>query len=136
MQESAKQLQPSIAEILRTCVLPLSVKLQVEHVVPTRTRREDNPTEPDVRGEETPANIRLYVSDGVLTIQAMLLGHSSSFNSPFVRDVLELTKFEVRKSRRTSGSGHVVFLAVKEYSKSESERDLDVDGEGGFIRQG
>ena len=133
MQMQALQLRPCIAEILRTCVLPPSLKLQVDRVVPIRPHRDENHGSPDGKSDGSAEAVRAYLSDGHLTIQALLRPSSDHPLDP--GDLLELTNFEVRRSRKINGSGFVVYLAVNIFLKIDQQRATNWETEGGFIRE-
>ncbi|RMZ86744.1 hypothetical protein DV736_g6032, partial [Chaetothyriales sp. CBS 134916] len=127
MQEP--RLRPCIAELLRTCVLPASPVLQIEHLA-----RISSPIAPNVDTKSSvQRNIsRVYLTDGSLTIQALVHRYHSVILQP--GDRLELSEFEVRRSSKLNGTGQVIFLAVTSYSRLGSVDLTDGPDEGAFIR--
>lgn len=127
-----RSVKPCLAELLRTCVHPPTLLLQVEHVFRpadndcsrthlTTTRdqsRETTQNNQDTENEAqhpTPLCVRLALSDGKLQIQAVLATslHTNELLELRRGDLLEVKKFQVRKAPRVNGHGKVVYLGIE-----------------------
>lgn len=119
-QNQQVELQPSLAELFRTCIHPPVLLLRIDHVEREHTReglkeshnsrdREDN----KLKGRTA----RYFLTDGKLLIQALLhrkISHLSESRDVLPGDFLEIYKFDVKKARRVDGEGHVVYLGIKD----------------------
>lgn len=128
-RQQTPDIQPVIAELLRTCVHPPVLPLQVDHVV--RQPTTNGVSKDTVRhGYVT----KLFLTDGELLIQALL--HRKLSTLPEIEDlnagdIVEIHDFVVKKVKRRNGRGHVVFLGVencyviKQETKTRVEEKLE-----------
>ncbi|KEF59201.1 uncharacterized protein A1O9_04045, partial [Exophiala aquamarina CBS 119918] len=148
-----ENLKPCLAELLRTCVHPPALVLQVEHVLlsgyydhdRTQVKRtkeqsqETNDNNPDAENDTqqtTPLCVRLALSDGELQIQAVIATkiHTKELLELRRGDLLEVKKFQVKKAPRVNGHGKVVYLGIKACEWAGTTREfVDKELGGGFI---
>lgn len=133
-----QQLQPQIAELLRTCIHPPALRLQVAHVKfidisRDQTEHNDAVTDSLTRSIDSACiyATKLLLSDGHLMIQSLLHRKLSTLGDVAgvsIGDLVEIKSFRVKRSPRVRGSGHVIYLAIddchllKEGSPSEYAR--------------
>lgn len=152
-----KNLQPCLAELLRTCVRPPALLLKVEHVfsaadddgrnhtqaTATRNQIQDQATSHDDHDSEpetetsTPHCLRLALSDDELQIQAVLATnlHTKELLELRRGDLLEVKRFQVKTARRVNGHGKVIYLGIDacEWTGNTIGTSDDEDLGGGFI---
>jgi hypothetical protein len=78
---------------------------------------------------------RFYVTDGQLSIQALLTPELLAATRVSAGDFIEVTEFAVRKAKKLNGDGKVIFLGVQDCSLIEEHLAEDWEDEGGFIRE-
>lgn len=118
------ELQPQIAELLRTCVHPSSLLLRVAHVElldVRHDRREQDPAASRNGAHQNDGSHRyatkFVLTDGQLMVQALLHRKLSGLRDAAdvsVGDLLDIRQFSVKKSPRLSGRGRVVYLAIED----------------------
>lgn len=129
MTTSRSQLQPCLAELLRTCVKPKPIVLQIARIVTQETTADD--TNPKHRPPHTP---RFYLTDGELCIQALLQPKLLTEHEVKVGDIVEVNDFGVRKAKRVNGNGKIVYLGVQNFSVLKETPLQDWADAGGFLR--
>lgn len=103
-------LEPQLADLLSTLIHPPDLLLRVAAITPTKVNKVG-------RHASSRATIRYLLSDGELMIQAIL--HANCDRSVIdheacIDDYIEIRSFEIKKARRTSGLGHVVYLLISD----------------------
>lgn len=86
-------------------------------LVEVRNRdRTDEPCQDEMSpGENTGGSYRLFLSDGVLLVQALLESRLSAminFEDAVAGNSIILKKFRIRRAQRLNGPGEVVFLGI------------------------
>jgi hypothetical protein len=143
-------LQPCIAEVLRTCVHPSTLILRVEKILEEtieKVRSNAGPSN-DLISHEGRNNglyttYRLYLSDGEDMIQALIAPHLQ----PLIKlqettegSLIELREYKIRRAARLHGKGEVIFLGINDYvclslsrpTTSELHDEVLLNG-GGFL---
>lgn len=119
-----QELQPQLAELLRTCVHPSSLILQIVHIEFLDVKsQEDTPPE-SVNGGPIALSdgthryaVKYVLSDGEIMMQALLhrkLTGLRDVAEVAIGDLLEIRGFAVKKSPRSDGQGRIVYLAVED----------------------
>ena len=118
-----QKLEPQISELLRTCVHPPSLLLRVAHVEHLQIQHDHHDAESTSKDITIPAKprhgyaTRYFLSDGHLMIQGLLHRKLSTLKGAAhvqVGDLLDIRRFTVKKSPRTTGQGKVVHLAIED----------------------
>lgn len=117
-----QELQPQLAELLRTCVHPPSLLLRIVHVkiLDQNDSKYDSYAGPNdvagvLRDDAHRYAVKYLVSDGKIMMQALLhrkLSVLREVTDVTIGDLLDIRSFAVKKSRRLNGEGHVVYLAI------------------------
>lgn len=128
MTEEDRQLQPCLAELLRTCVKPASMVLHVDRIVSQETAVSANPS------ESSRAVTRFYLTDGELRIQALLKPSLLADCAVKVGDKIHLRDFVVSKAKRLNGSGKIIYLGIQQLDIVDQENSDHREQEGGFIK--
>jgi len=146
-----RKVTPCLADLLRTCVHPPALLLQVEHVLcsdehsydrghVTAEEDESRQDNEDESGQSIPLYVRLALSDGELQIQALLATNLQTKELLEVRrgDLLEVKEFRVRKAPRVTGHGSVVYLGIEACQWAGTTAEIaDEELAGGFfVEQG
>ena len=101
--------------------------------------KEQDP--PQIRQQSSPcrrSSLHLVLSDGHIQLQALLAPHLFA-REPLadlqIKDILKVTKFQVRATQRLNGQGSVVYLGIQdcELVSAEEKNHWELK-EGGFIR--
>lgn len=122
-------MQPQIRELLRTLV-HTSLLLRVQRIVDQEVTAESahHTSHPPVQ--------RIYLTDDDLVIQALLLPELELLLR--AGDIVDVRRFRLQKSRRTNGTGHIVFLSILDCEIVQRAVSLEQvvreEEEGGFIR--
>jgi hypothetical protein len=127
---NASHLQPCIAEVLRTCIKPISIVLRIVRIVMVSQETEES--SPKQRPQSVP---RFSVTDGQLVLQALLTPTLLADTKFKVGDFIEVTEFTVRKAKKLNGEGKVIFLGIQDCSLLGQHLVEDWTDEGGFIRE-
>jgi len=119
-----QELQPQIAELLRTCVRPPSLFLRVAYVefIDVKHDRHEQvstgSTDDAQRFDEIHRfAVSFVLTDGKLMIQALLHRKLSGLRDAAdiaVGDFLDIRTFVVRQSTKLNGQGHIVYLAIED----------------------
>lgn len=132
MSDTEQKLQPCLAELLRTCMRPESMVLQVDGIVTQ---------EPTVDlGNRSSASApsktitRFQLTDGELCIQALLQPLLLADHDLKVGGRIEVRDFVVRKAKRLNGGGKVIYLNIRDFALLNQHSTKDWDGEGGFVK--
>lgn len=114
--------QPQLAELLRTCVHPPSLLLQIVHIELLDLKGDGNNATRSPGGESVvlPDVARRYgvkyvLSDGEIMMQALLHRKFAGLRDVadvVVGDLVDVRQFVVKKSPRVHGEGRVVYLAI------------------------
>ncbi|KAK5075437.1 hypothetical protein LTS08_001497 [Lithohypha guttulata] len=115
-----QQLEPQLAELFRTLVQPHSLLLRVAHFEVVHPRPDQVTSDDASKDATTSQNPRGYahkilLTDGYLTVQALLHRQVSRLGGvPDVEigDLVDIRRFQLKKSPRTNGRGQVVYLAI------------------------
>lgn len=116
--------QPQLAELLRTCVHPPSLLLEIVRIEFLDVKDPES-TSNDSLGdgatnllEDTHRYAVKYIlSDGEIMMQALLHRKISGLRDAadvIVGDLLDIRHFSVKKSPRLEGKGRVVYLAIED----------------------
>lgn len=117
-----QELQPQIAELLRTCVQPPSLLLRIAYAELIDVRHVGHDQAKASSGCEQHYDgvhrfaLKFVLTDGELMIQALLhrklngLQDAADVN---VGDLLDIRTYTLRKSARLSGQGHTAYLAIE-----------------------
>ena len=133
-------IRPSIAEILRTKVLPASLLLRVvritaESIAQRKSNDDDPASKVRLPGDRQSCAYRLYLSDEELMIQA-LLHHSLHYcvKTQDIRtgSVLDLKKFTVKQANRLNGQGRIVYFAIDDLEVVPATKLAVQDGKEGI----
>ena len=132
MSDTEQKLQPCLAEILRTCIKPASMVLQVDGIVTQETTVDSGNRSSAPRSSNTIT--RFHLTDGELCIQALLQPVLLAHHDPKVGDRIEVRDFVIRKARRLNGSGKIIYLNIQDFAVLNQHNTKDWDGEGGFVK--
>lgn len=110
--------RPCLAELFRTCVYASAVHLRIEKVV-VESHDPDHETESseEAGSSRIPKRraYRLFLSDGVLTVQSLLASRllvMINVEDIVAGNIIVLKKFKIRRAKRVNGQGEVVFLGI------------------------
>lgn len=109
---------PCLAELFRTCVYPACLPLRIEKVLVETCNQ--NPGIESLKNElpcaeEIKIVHRLFLSDGVLVVQALLENRVLpliNLEDIVAGNTLVLKKLRIERAERLNGQGEVVFLAI------------------------
>ncbi len=111
--------RPCLAELFRTCVYPPSLALRIEKILIAGAGShdlEDGVSEHEFSyGEEERRTYRLFLSDGVLVVQALPESRLLLLINPedvVAGSTMLLKKFRIKRAKRLNGHGEVVFLGI------------------------
>lgn len=142
------ELQPCIAELLRTRVHQAGTVLRVERIIERDITPDDQVDVQTGQVRELTRTFRLVLGDGELLVQAVAdpaLHRLFDLELVVQGSLIELRTFAVRRANRATGTGQVVYLAIHELRPLEPPAEVgettaaNVDAElgsqeGGFVR--
>ncbi len=112
-------IRPCLAELFRTCVYPPTLALRIEKILTEGAGSHDQEggslEHEYLYGEEERRTYRLFLSDGVLVVQALLESRLLLSINPedvVAGSIILLKKFRVKRAKRLNGQGKVVFLGI------------------------
>ena len=135
MTDTERQLRPCLAELLRTCIKPSSMVLQVDKTV-TQANQETMADSANLTcaPQISKTVTRFYFTDGELCIQALLQPILLADHDLKVGDRIEVRDFVVRKARRLNGNGKIIYLGIQDFEILSQHNSEEWEGEGGFVR--
>ena len=132
MSHTEQKLQPCLAELLRTCIKPESMVLQVDGIVTQETTVDLGNRSSASAPSKTIT--RFHLTDGELSIQALLQPILLADYVLKVGDRIKVRDFVVRKARRLNHSGKVIYLNIQDFEVLGQHTLEDWYGEGGLVK--
>lgn len=127
-----RQVEPQLSELLRTCIYPPSLFLQVKHIKRVDLKHDaDDQSDQDRRQDFDGLHryaAKLLLGDSELMIQALLHRKISTLADVAdldVGDFVDCRRFTIKRSKRLNGMGTVVYLAIEDCTFIKVPKDED-----------
>ena len=117
VQETVTDLQPCIAELLRTGHCPKPLILRVDKILSEKGKDSSAVSSNDEQ-DQWKCWYRLLLSDGILSIQAVVNRHFHHLLATGITkegSLITLNHYSVQKTNRSNGSGKVAYICIENY---------------------